>query len=247
MKDWFENESFWIETYPFLFPNKSFLDAIEQVDKLLKLIDFRGSSILDLCCGPGRHSIELARRGFSVTGVDKSPFLIEKAKERAKAESVNITWTVDDMRNYSQPNNFDLALNMFGSFGYFSNKMEDIRVLENLFTNLRSGGKCLIDVMGKEKLAALFQPTVSQELEDGSLIVQRNEIIDNWTRVKNKWTLIKNNKATTFEFRITIYSGQELIDRLDAVGFQEIKLYGDLEGIVYGPNAQRLIITGNKP
>ena len=54
MSEWFENESFWRETYNFLFPEKLFIETNEQVESILKSVGCNGSSILDLCCGPGR-------------------------------------------------------------------------------------------------------------------------------------------------------------------------------------------------
>ena len=81
MTDWFDDESFWIEMYPFMFPEERFEAAQEQVEKILSLVNFQGTSILDLCCGPGRHSLILAERGFTVTGVDKTAFLLDKAKK----------------------------------------------------------------------------------------------------------------------------------------------------------------------
>ena len=65
-KEWFDNDSFWRELYPFMFPEKRFADAEEQMTKALALTKPVGKSVLDLCCGPGRCSIALAKRGFSV-------------------------------------------------------------------------------------------------------------------------------------------------------------------------------------
>ena len=115
MKEWFEDESFWMEMYPFMFPEERFKAAEEQVEKILSLVGFQGSSVLALCCGPGRHSIVLARRGFTVTGVDRTPFLLEKAKQRAKTENVNVEWILSDMRNFIRPNAYELVLNLFTS------------------------------------------------------------------------------------------------------------------------------------
>ena len=84
--EWFKNELFWKETYNFLFPEKIFIDSEEQIENVLKLIDHDVTSVLDFCCGPGRCSTVLAKKGFSVTGVDLSPYLLDKAKERAKFE-----------------------------------------------------------------------------------------------------------------------------------------------------------------
>ncbi|HJO94010.1 MAG TPA: class I SAM-dependent methyltransferase [Victivallales bacterium] len=247
MNEWFDNDSFWIETYPFMFPEKRFQDTEEQIDNILQLIEFKGTSILDLCCGPGRCSIALAKKGYFVTGVDKTGFLLKKAIAKAKVENLSIGWIKDDMRNFKHPDSYDLILSMFTSFGYFDDKNEDIEVLKNIFSNLKSGGKCLIDVMGKERIAKILQPTTSETLDDGSMMVQKHRIFDDWTRIENEWIIVKNGKAESFKFHHTVYSGQELKNLFEKVGFVNTRLYGDLEGRPYGSEAQRLIIVGEKP
>lgn len=247
MSEWFKDESFWKEAYDFLFPETLFDDSKKQIENLLKLIDFDVSTVLDLCCGPGRFSIVLAQKGFTVTGVDLSSYLLDKARAKAKAEKLNIEWVLEDMRKYVRPVSYDLVLNMYTSFGYFDDKNDDLIVLKNVFAGLKPGGAFLIDVMGKERLARIFQPTVSNELKDGTMIVQRPVIYDDWTRVKNDWTIIKGDHAKTFTFQHTVYSGQELKDRMEKTGFTNIKLYGGLDGSAYDIDAQRLVIIGFKP
>jgi 2-polyprenyl-3-methyl-5-hydroxy-6-metoxy-1,4-benzoquinol methylase len=85
MSGWFENESFWRDLYPFLFSEERFDAAEAQTEKIVRLVDFSGKSILDLACGPGRHAVAFAKQGYRVTGVDLSTFLLKKAKRgRAK-------------------------------------------------------------------------------------------------------------------------------------------------------------------
>ena len=79
----YEDEEFWREMYPYMFPPEKFSAAEEQVSQILSLAAVAGGPVLDLCCGPGRHAIEFARRGFRVTGVDGTNFLLNQAKERA--------------------------------------------------------------------------------------------------------------------------------------------------------------------
>ena len=92
MTEWFEDESFWEALYPFLFPADRFDAAAGELDRIFDLIDFEGREVLDLCCGPGRHTVDLARRGYAVTGVDRSPFLLTKARERALAIGTEAEW-----------------------------------------------------------------------------------------------------------------------------------------------------------
>jgi hypothetical protein len=136
---------------------------------------------------------------------------------------------------------------MFTSFGYFDDRQEDMTVLENMFTSLRPGGACLIETLGKERLANVFQPTTSTVLPDGTLWVERHEIFDDWIRVRNEWLILRNGRVKSFKFRHTVYSGQELRDRMERAGFVAVKLHGNLDGDEYGPNAERLVAVGRKP
>jgi SAM-dependent methyltransferase len=246
-KEWFDDDSFWRDLYSFMFPEKRIADADEQIAKALALTKPAGKSVLDLCCGPGRCSIALAKRGFSVTGVDRTKDLLDKARAKARAARVNVEWVQKDMRDFVRPDSFALVLSMFTSFGYFDDRREDMIVLENMLTSLQPGGVCLIDVLGKERLARILKPTVSTLLPDGTLLVERHEIFDDWTRVRNEWLLIRKGKVKSFKFHHTVYSGLELRDRLERAGFVDVALRGNLDGDEYGPDAERLIATGRKP
>ncbi len=245
-KEWFDDEAFWRDLYAFMFSEKRFAEAPAEIDKALTLTKPPGKSALDLCCGPGRYSVALAQRGFAVTGVDRTKFLLEKAKSMARAAKVKVEWVQMDMRDFVRPGAFDLVLSMFTSFGYFDDKSQDIAILQNIFASLRPGGSCLIDVMGKERLAKILNPTTSDLLPDGSILVQRHAIFDDWTRIRNEWILIRKGRAKSFRFHHTIYSGQELRDRMAEVGFADVRLYGNLDGDEYGPRSQRLIAVGRK-
>jgi len=245
-REWFDDESFWKDLYPFLFPDQRFTEAPEQVEKVLALTRPGGKAVLDLCCGPGRCSIALAQTGFKVTGVDRTKFLLGKARARARAARARIEWIQMDMRDFVRENAFDLVVSMFTSFGYFDDKKDDLLVLRNIFNSLTPGGVCLIDVMGKERLAGILRPTTSEVLPDGTKLIQRHEIFDDWTRIRNEWILIRKGRAKSFKFHHTIYSGQELKDRMVQAGFIDVKLYGNLDGDEYGPDAQRLIAVARK-
>jgi SAM-dependent methyltransferase len=246
-REWFDDDSFWQDLYPFMFPEQRFASTPEQMEKVLALTSPAGKTALDLCCGPGRCSIALAQAGFTVTGVDRTKFLLDKARAKARAAKAKVEWVQMDMRDFAREDTFDLALSMFTSFGYFDDKGEDLLVLRNIFRSLRPAGVCLIEVMGKEGLAKVFQPTTSDLLRDGTMLVQRHEIFDDWTRIRNEWILIRKGRAKSFKFHHTIYSGQELRDRMTQVGFKDVKLYGNLDGDEYGPNAHRLIAVGLRP
>src|SRR5262249_35860949 len=155
-------------------PEQRIAAADEQVANALALANPPGKTALDLCCGPGRCSIALAKRGFSVTGVDKSKFLLDKGRAAARTAGLNVRWIQADMRDFVRPNSFALVLNMFTSFGYFDDREDDMLVLKNILASLQPGGVCLFELLGKEYLAKIFQPTVSTDLPGGTTIVQRH-------------------------------------------------------------------------
>ena len=245
--EWFDNEEFWRETFSFMFPEERIASADDTVGKVLELTKVNGKSALDLCCGPGRCSIALSKRGFSVTGVDRTKYLLDKARSRARTAKVRIEWIDADMRDFVRPESYDLALSMFTSFGYFENRNEDEKVLSNVFRSLRPGGAFVLDIMGKEMLAKIFQPTSAETLPDGSLLVEQRQIIDGWSRILNEWTIVRKGRARKFALHLNLYSGQELREKLGKCGFRDVKLYGTIDGTSYGPQAKRLIAVGRKP
>jgi SAM-dependent methyltransferase len=245
-KEWFDDDDLWRDLAPFLFTEERLAAAQDDVEKALALARPRGRRALDLACGPGRCSIALAQRDFQVTGVDRTKVLLDRARARARRAGVRIEWVREDMRDFHREEAFDLALSMFTSFGYFDDKREDERVLRNVVASLRPGGVFLMDLVGKEHLAAIFQPTSLDTLPDGSQLVQKRAVFDDWTRIRNEWILIRRGRTRTFRFHHTIYSGQELKDRILAAGFEDVRLYGSLEGHSYGVEAERLVAVARK-
>ena len=244
--EWFKNEDFWRSFYGYMFSAERFAAAPDEVARILALTNCSGGNMLDLCCGPGRHSVEFARSGFRVTGVDKSTFLLEKAREHASKAGASIEWVQEDMRNFVRPASFDLACSMFTSFGYFTDPQEDLHVLRNIHQSLKDNGVLIIETLGKELLARIWQKTMSTDLADGSWIVHRTQVRDDWTRVYSQWTLLKDGHSRDFTFEHTIYSGRELKERLLASGFKHVQLFGSLEGIPYGLDAMRLVAVARK-
>lgn len=246
MMEWFESEDFWRDLYPWMFPAERFAAAKDEVSRIIALSQTNGGKLLDLCCGPGRHAVEFAQRGFQVTGVDRSEFLLDKARKHATEAGASIEWVKQDMRHFVRPASFDLACNLFTSFGYFSDPEEDLAVLRNIHRSLKDVGVLVIDVIGKEKLARNWQNTISTEMPDGTLLVQRQQLRNDWSRIYSEWTLIKDGNARSFSFEHTIYSGRELKDRLLSSGFKQVQLFGDLSGSPYGLDAARLVAVARK-
>ena len=246
MSEWFADDDFWQTLYPFLFSDDTFAKGESEAEQVLDLVEFSGTSVLDLCCGPGRHSVPLAKRGLQVTGVDLSSFLLDLARSHARREGVEIEWIRDDMRHFYRETAYDLIMNLYTSFGYFEKEDEDILVLKNVHRSLTPGGTCVLELVSKEWIAGNISEAIVHDLSDGAILVERPKVVDDWTRITNQWIYIRDERAKIFKFSHTIYSGEELRDRMQKAGFSSVDLFGSLGGDEFGPEAQRLVIVGRK-
>ena len=242
-----DDDDFWEGLYPLMFSAERFSSAFEEVEQVAELTGLTGGRALDLCCGPGRHTIPLAQKGFDVTAVDISDYLLDKAKERAAEAKVAVDFVKKDMREFVEPGAFDLIINLFTSFGYFALQADDMKALRNMAESLTDDGCVVIDTLGKEALAERLplnrQPTTER---DGSLLIQRVDVVEDWSRAKAEWILIRGESAQRFQFEHTLYSGRELRDLMRWAGLSDVRLYGGLDGRPYGPGATRLVAIGRK-
>ena len=127
-------------------------DTIRQVDFLIKTLKLTGKErILDLACGFGRHSLEFARRGFSVVGVDITKDYVEDAKLQAEKEQLPADFLHMDIREVSFKEEFDVVLNMAdGAIGYLENEEENLKIFDVVAKALRPGGKHVMDIMSAD-------------------------------------------------------------------------------------------------
>jgi Cyclopropane fatty acid synthase and related methyltransferases len=145
-KGLFNLEYFKINEKRVLTPERT-LREVNFIEEILHLKP--GAEILDLACGVGRHSIELAKRGYKVTGLDINPALLKEARRRAKKQMVKIRWICKDMREITFQEKFDVVLNLFTSFGYFTEK-ENQELISKVSKALKPQGYFVIEVNHRE-------------------------------------------------------------------------------------------------
>lgn len=243
---WHDRDAFWELFEPVLFNRQRRLKTKEEVEKIIKLLQMEeGARMLDLCCGIGRHSLELSRRGYDVTGVDRTAAYINKASSEAQKSDLEAQFAVGDMREFLMPNNFDAVLNLFGSFGYFEDPGDDRIVVEHMHASLRPGGKFLIETQGKEILAREFQEKEWSE-EGDLLILSERKVSQNWGRIETRWIVIRGTERFEHQVSVRSYAAVELASLLSDCGFSEVRVYGNLDGAAYDQAAQRLIVVGSK-
>ena len=185
-------------------------------------------SILDLGCGTGGHCIVFAKKGLSVTGIDKSDLAIQNAKEKAESLKLRINFEKEDMTKFSLNKKFDICVSLFCSFCYLNSMTEIINNLKCVNRHLKTGGLFIFDFWNGDAVISekpttrvkiiedsenrilriatpkLDQPNQTCAIEYHCLIIKNNKIIDEFKEVHN----------LRYHFR------DELRNRLEEAGFE---------------------------
>ncbi|MFH1808795.1 MAG: class I SAM-dependent methyltransferase [Pseudomonadota bacterium] len=244
---WHDDDAFWRDFDPVMFDEDRFAAAPAEIEALLGLVQVRPpGSVLDLCCGPGRHAVELARRGFTVTGVDRTAAYLERAGARASDAGLQVEWVQDDMRHFVRPRAFDLAVNLFTAFGYFEDPAQDRQVLDKLRQSLKPGGVLVMDLLGKEILARKFRQRDWDRLADGTLIIEDRELQHSFGWIRNQWTLLRQGQTVQVVVEHRLYAASELEGLLRDVGFDQVQSFGSLHGTPYDHEAERLVVVARR-
>ena len=221
--------------------------TFREVAKMVELLGMpEKGALLDLACGIGRHSAEFAKQGFQVTGVDITRPYLEIARDNAKAAGLSITYEQGDMRDYCRPDSFNVIVSMCTSFGFFDDIAEDRTVLKNCYRSLKKGGKIVIDVLGKEVIAAQFKDKQWVTYDEYDVLAEAR-ITRDWSWIECRWIIMKGDYKKELQYSHRLYSAAELKDSLRQAGFEDVAAYGDLSGrSEYDNNAKSLVVVGIK-
>ncbi|MFC1781346.1 methyltransferase domain-containing protein [Planctomycetota bacterium] len=211
------------------------------------------SKILDLCCGQGRASLELARRGFTnVEGLDRSRYLIQKAKAQSKKENLSIKFREGDARKLPyQPDTFDVVLVLGNSFGYFESSQDDVRVLKEIFRILKPWGKLLIDVTDGEYLKRKFQPRSWEWIDKNYFVCRERSLSRDKQRLISREVVTHAKKGVIADqfYAERLYTRKSIEDLLQIAGFNEVTVHKQLiaesqRNQDLGMMERRIIVTG---
>lgn len=214
----------------------------EFVQRVLKVQS--GASILDVPCGEGRLSLELASRGFRVTGVDITKAVLEDARRVATERRLEVAWHRRDMRDLPWQEAFDGAFCFWGSFGFFDDE-ENKAFLTAVARTLKPGGRFVIDMPNvAESLLPRFQERDWWPI--GEVIVLEERRYDHVrSRIEVDWTLVKAGQVETKTSSIRIYTYREICSLLTEVGFTGLDAFSSLTGEAF-KLGQRLYIVAVK-
>jgi len=219
----------------------------QEIDELTGLLELQPPlKILDLGCGQGRHSIELARRGYEVTGVDLSQYLLDVAAERARSAGVAVRWLQGDMRKPPvKIGDFDLALSLFTSFGYFDDESDNEAVLRASAQALRPGGRLVLEILHGDHVRRDFQPREWFTLGATTVLDERS--LDRAKkRLKVHRTVVREGAQETSYHSLRLYGGPEIQDLARAAGFARVDLFGGWARERLTDESSRLIAVAHR-
>ena len=242
-EDWFKD---WFNTpyYHQLYKERNMDEAANFINKLIdKLQPILNASMLDVACGKGRHSLQLANRGFDVTGIDLSSSSISEAM---KFEQSNLHFFEHDMRLPFWINFFDYAFNFFTSFGYFKTKREDNNAIRSMAQALKPNGILVMDYLNVHYTEKNIIHLTKKEVDSVDFTITK------WHDEQffyKKILIEDNNIHETFSFIETVskYKLNDFTSLFQSNGLKIINVYGSYQFEQYDEiNSPRLIIFAQK-
>jgi 2-polyprenyl-3-methyl-5-hydroxy-6-metoxy-1,4-benzoquinol methylase len=244
MTEWFED---WFNSKEYLdvYQHRNESDAKLLFELIIKNIEIpRKGKVLDLACGPGRHSILFARKGFDVTGIDLSENLLRVAESAARKEKLEIQFIKADLRNIELTETFDLVVNLFTSFGFFDKDEDNFSIFRIASDLLKPGGYFVFDFLN----SAFIENNLIRESKEDKLqekIIQKRRIEGD--RVIKDIIIQYKGTVKTFYESVKLYRVGELKEAIKEKGLAIKKTFGDFTGRDFmEESSPRIIIIAQK-
>ena len=238
---WFAS---WFDSpyYHTLYKNRDEKEAQVFIDNLITHLQIpKGSKLIDIACGKGRHAKYFNQKGMDVIGVDLSPNSIASAKEN---ENSTLQFAVHDMREVYQKNNFDVVTNLFTSFGYFEDAKDEQKAINAMASNLKSEGILIIDFMNVKKVITNLVPE-EQKTIDG-ILFNITRKVENGHIIKDI-EIINGTEKQHFQEKVKAITLADYSDFISKSGIKIIDIFGNYKLDSFNENiADRLILICKK-
>ncbi len=205
-----------------------------EIDLFTSLLQVsKESNILDLACGQGRHSLELARQGYSnVFGLDRSHYLIRKAKSIMQAEGLKVNFKEGDARKLPfSTDMFDVVMILGNSFGYFESTEDDVKILKEVYRILKPGGIFLIDVADGAYLKNNYLPRSWEWIDKKHFVCRERSLAKDDERLISREVISHVEKGVLVDqfYAERLYTRDILENIFTEVGYKKIAFHGSIE------------------
>lgn len=226
--------------------------AEQSVTFLVEKLGLRaGETVFDQCCGIGRMSHPLARRGIRVIGVDLIPEYIRRAERQAMAEELPCELHVGDAFTFRPETTCDAGFNWWSSFGYMPEDRRNVEMLRRAYEVLKPGGKFALDYYSGPRLLREFRDRIElrYHTEHGEFPVARFARIRFETgMIEQEWRYRGPDDREHVKHSATrIYLPHDLAGLLRTAGFKNVELYGSYDGSPFALDSPRCILVARKP
>ena len=201
--------------------------------------------MLDLACGAGRQTLEMARRGYRVFGLDTLDASVTEARSAGRSEKLNVHFMKGDIRQIRYRSEFDAVINLFASFGRFADERDDIKTLESVRKALKPGGKLLMDLVNKEWLMRHFDPKFWERQDNGRGAVVLDQLSFNFETghlLDNRTIVRKDGHRSSSSVSFRVYTMTEIKRIVASAGLVYRQCWGGFDGSAYGMDSPRMII-----
>lgn len=232
-------------------------NTVSEVDDLIRLANLKPSDrVLDLCCGQGRHCLELASRGFEhVTGLDRSRYLIRLARRRAKKAGLRATFHEGDARKPRfEADSFDCVAIMGNSFGYFEQEAEDAVVLHAVKRVLKPQGTLIMDLTDGEWMLKNFEPRSWEWIDQEHFVCRERTVGSDGRRLISREVVVNAEVGVIADqfYAERLYTRDEMVSLLEKSGFTDIEVASEVTGQSdrnqdLGMMARRVLIHAKAP
>jgi SAM-dependent methyltransferase len=200
---------------------------------------------LDVGCGHGRHANELARRGFSVVGVDLVEGFVERARQEAEREDLDARFERADMATFDAPDaSFDRAVCLFDAFGFFDD-MHQLHTLKNVHRMLNDAGKFLLDLRTREWMVRV-PPVSVLDKGNGDMMIDRHHFDIATSRFVDRRTYVRGGAQREVVFSVRLWAFTEIRLVLGSVGFEVENVYGGFDGSPLSAQKPRTVLVCKK-
>jgi D-alanine-D-alanine ligase len=205
-------------------------NTAQEVDLLIRSAGIeRNDRILDLCCGQGRHSLELARRGFTrVTGLDRSRYLIRLARKRGRKCNLQVSFHEGDARRFRLGEaEFHCVCILGNSFGYFERPEDDVAVLEAVKRALGSGGALVMDLMDGDWMRGNFEPRSWEWVDQNHFVCRERDLAGDGDRLISREVVVHAERGVIADqfYAERLYSKERLETLLIRAGFANVSFH----------------------